>query len=322
MKFTARLFLIILPTLILAIPVTLLNPDRKYSYNHLNIDCNNRAKWIYYRLFTDTTSIDIALINSSKTMNSVDDSLLQTNLSAKESVINISNLGYCRLGRNLDFVICRDLIEQKHPKMIVLEVREDESKFSHPMFPDLATGHDLIASPIWMNRNYFEDWIRFFHSRRSLIMNQFLNASTDNSQTDQSSFGFWGSPAIANDLGERNKKSREEEAKQKELSWFARTELIFPFHYLNKIFELCEKNNCRLVFLFLPDYESNLSFPLQRDLYESKGELLVLPDMIRYNPENWQDKGHLNMKGANLVTQYLLEFFKREKEFNSYISRL
>jgi hypothetical protein len=69
--------------------------------------------------------------------------------------IKVANLGYCRRGRDIQFVMLKDLFQQKKPKILVIEVAEDEPKKSHPVFPYLAESNDLWGSFVFFNQRYF-----------------------------------------------------------------------------------------------------------------------------------------------------------------------
>src|SRR5690606_2046906 len=78
-----------------------------------------------------------------------------TNLSGKN--IKVANLGYCRRGRDIQYIMLKELFEHKKPSVIIIEVAEDEPKKSHPVFPYLAESSDLWNSCIIFNQRYFSN---------------------------------------------------------------------------------------------------------------------------------------------------------------------
>ena len=88
----SALFLLPIIVLLLFIPINV-----RKQYEGLSGDCANHAIWIYDRIVKNETPIDIAFIGSSHTMHAVNDKSLTENSHGK----NITNLGYCRFGRNL-----------------------------------------------------------------------------------------------------------------------------------------------------------------------------------------------------------------------------
>ena len=117
LKFTFKIavFILVLFITILQWPIS-----KERMYKRLQNDCYGYAGWIYDRIYTNPNPVDIAFVGSSHTINGVDDKLINSKIQGKQ----VTNFGYCRPGRNLDYLMVRDLIEKKHPELIILEMRE------------------------------------------------------------------------------------------------------------------------------------------------------------------------------------------------------
>ena len=219
----------------------------------------------------------------------------------------MANLGYCRRGRDIQFVMLKDLFQQKKPKILVLEVAEDEPKKSHPVFPYLAESGDLWGSFVFFNQRYFLNiWkgivVRFEYLKHRLFSDKSLNTSY---QTGKS--GYHPSDQIAEpEILQKNKADWTNRFSKSKSELIRKIELNYSKHYLEKIVELASQNNCEVVFLYLPESGSNLKYPLLKDYYQSFGKLIVLPDSILTNTQNWKDATHFNDSGAVKVSEFIV----------------
>ncbi|MEO1450953.1 MAG: hypothetical protein AAFV07_15595, partial [Bacteroidota bacterium] len=149
-------FLKVLPFLLGVGVLLLYTPPRDFAYQYLDLNCR-QGYTLYQRIYTDTTPIDVAFLGSSQTMCGVSDVLLDSLLQADvRKPLQVVNLGQCRYGRSLHVHLVRELITHRSPKLIVLEVRVDESRFGHVDFGRVANARELIGDPIWVNHNYFK----------------------------------------------------------------------------------------------------------------------------------------------------------------------
>jgi hypothetical protein len=71
----------------------------------------------------------------------------------------------------------------------------------------------------------------------------------------------------------------------------------------------------KIVFLYLPESGSNLKYPHLNDYYKSFGKLIVLPDSILTNTQNWKDATHFNDSGALKVSEFIVFELTKTKYF-------
>src|SRR5687767_9647068 len=109
-KFILHTTLFLLPLLAGATIIFFLPTDRKRSYHYLTKDCEGRGAWMYRRIFERPEPVDVAFLGSSHTINGINDTLINQQLIGKK--MTACNLGYCRLGRDLQLVLIKHLIEQ------------------------------------------------------------------------------------------------------------------------------------------------------------------------------------------------------------------
>lgn len=283
--------------------------SKEFAYHFIKDDCYNHGAWIHDRIIKNPTPVDIAFIGSSHTIHAFQDKKLEEILGSE---YRIANLGYCRYGRNLEYLILRMLLEHKTPQFVVLEVHEDEEKNSHDIFPYLANTRDLILTPSPINRDYFAD---LFHGA-SARLEYFKSRYIFRKNYPESDFGLYG-------YGEADRVVPENELKENQQAWKNRLErtqiqsiekiqLKYPFAYLNKMIELFRKKNIPFLFVYLPESGSKLKKPKYALHYQNFAPLLIPPDSIFENTTNWMDASHLNDKGSELLSAWMAEQLKNE----------
>lgn len=306
-KLAANITLFVLPLLAGVVLLFLIPPDKNFSYHFIKGECDNKGSWIYNRIFEQKEKIDIVFSGASQTSCAIMDEYIENALVQQNNKeIKVANIGYCRRGRDIQYVMLKDLFQQKNPKILVIEVAEDEPKKSHPVFPYLAESNDLWGSFVFFNQRFLLNiWkgvvVRFEFLKYWLFNEESL---IENQSSDV--FGYLPSNQVADP----------EILKQNEIDWlnrlsksksdFARSfELNYSKHYLEKIVNLASKNNCVVVFLYLPESGSKMKAPLLTEYYETLGELIVLPDSIVTKPSNWKDATHFNDSGALQVSEFI-----------------
>jgi hypothetical protein len=136
----------------------LLPHDRYIRYQQLAHSDLFRSRWVYERIHYDKTPIDVAIVGSSRLETSVSAPLLEKELSEKLGrPIHVANLAIPQEGRNLHFLVARELMENHPETRIVLLSVVERADLSHPAFRYLADPIDLIRAPLFLNHYYFTD---------------------------------------------------------------------------------------------------------------------------------------------------------------------
>jgi len=292
-------FLIPLLLLVLIIPV-----EKRLKYEGLKDDCFNHALWIHDRIFLNEKDVDIAFLGSSQSLNGINDILLEEKMEG-ESVVN---LAYCRLGRNLSYVLLRELLAEKSPRAVIIEVRWDENRFGHPIFPYLANSKDLIATNPLYYKGQFEDIYRNLVYKISRIQKSlFPEERPDYINWEH---GHSSSPGAAElSILEKAKEKISQKSGQ---SWNRSFETAFPKDYLRKCKELCDEKGVELYFLYVPEYGTLDKDPLEWDFYQSLGECLLTYHSMISDPALWHDPKHLNTAGAQIFSEEVAELLKEK----------
>lgn len=302
--FKTALFLLPVMVVFILFPI-----DRRDRYNGLKEDCFNHGIWLYDRLFYSQKPIDIAFIGSSHTVNGINDKLIEDSL--KSTGLTVANFGYCRLGRNLSYVLLKELFSVRHPKAIVVEVMEDEDRYSHPIFPYIARTADVFAPVLLFNRDIFADMHEAISYKLTLIQ-QYLFADKVFVPISNEAFGFACSSDTASFLTLLEVKKKRSEQKS-DLSLAERNFYMrYPRSYLNNISEICKQHNANLIFLYLAGYGSKESFPKENDTYSRYGMVWIPPDSITNNTSYWKDENHYNQAGAASLSRWLAAELKEK----------
>lgn len=296
-KLSLHITLFLLPVLVM---VFLFPQDKMHRYASLKDDCNNRAAWMYQRMYQNLLPVDIAFIGSSRTMNSLKEDEMKPITHRKQ----LLNFGYCRYGRNLHYMFIKDLIELKHAKTIILEVRQNENPYPHPVGPYFADNGDALTSYPFFNPNYLKDWSTTLQFKLQLLQEKIWNTA-EALQPADADYGFLPNLSTTGSaIFEQEKNERQAE----QTSGLKRTfEDTYPLHYLQKIAQLCEANNVELLFLYLPSYGLPDTEPQHAAFYKKHGDIITPPQAILRDVEMWADPNHLNPQGAWLISRWLGE---------------
>ncbi len=140
----------------------------------------SKAGWIYERIHFDPKPTDVVFLGTSHTFNDVDDARVEDALAASYSgVTNVVNLGLPAHGRNLKYVIAKELLETRPVKLLVIEIREIESRVSHEFFPLLADSRDVVLPATWVDPFYFRDLLSMVKRQIPLFFQTHFPALVD-----------------------------------------------------------------------------------------------------------------------------------------------
>lgn len=274
-----------------------------------NVDCN--TSWIYYRLFENTKPIDVAFIGTSHTGCGVNDSLIEK----KVDRLSVANLAYCTKGRNIHYLVAKQLIETKKPKIIFLEVMEYETVASHKDFPLIANNKALINSFSVHNLDFYSDLVsgikyRFYFNRNELQNSNKYTAPVNSKEDfNYTPFHFTAdSLFLAKSFANNQKKY-----KQQSESSLTTINYSFPESYAKNIAELAKSNGIKIYFLYLPSLGNIDQRPLNIKFYESLGEVLIPPKSIYYDKSKWVDGEHFNYEGSKVLSNWLADVITQNR---------
>jgi hypothetical protein len=228
---------------------------------------------------------------------------------------HLANLGVCRIGENLHYLITKDLLAQKHPKYLLYELGPDLHTNSHFHFPYLATSSEAIDAAIFPNGDFLGDllalgWNRLvYHREHALgIEREFEDFLEDSLH----SFMVVPQDGIADSAGMARIKAKRQVNLTEALptggiGLLKQWESQYPKHYLTEVAALCKANGTELIFLYLPPYGAAAKRPQEWEFLAALGETWIPPDSIFHDYRLHFDDSHLNMRGASKLSDWLSE---------------
>ncbi len=306
--FNVLLFLLPLVFLIYLIPF-----DRRQQFIQLKEDCSWRGIWLFDRVHHNDNPIDVVFFGSSKTINGIMDETIEKQLNLPS--VHVVNLGYCRYGVNIYSVLLKEILRSKNPKLLFLEVRGEENRYSHPVFPYIADANDIFLATPFFNRDLVRDYFDSFLYRLKLFKVQYFKKdSVAHFRTGD--FGYMGSGDTASKAFMKKVKLEHNkpaiQLKPLERYFY----MMYPNRYLKKLSELCIENHIKLIFLYFPEYCSYVNEPLEMNTYRKYGDVLIPPHEIFNDPDNWGDEAHLNRAGAKKLSGWVAgQIRKKMKSF-------
>lgn len=315
--------------------LTYLLPHNRYvRYQQLADSDLFRSRWVYERIHYDKTPIDVAIIGSSRLETSVSAPTLERELSEQLGrPIHVANLAIPEEGRNLHYLVARELVEN-HPetRVILLSVVE-RADVSHPAFRYLANPVDLLRAPLFINHYYFLDAAFLPYRQMSYFVQTLFPAWFGVSRAfrkDYMGTGFdttysFYLPSgklvdryhvMPQDKLEANSRQMINELGgtwRQPSRWQA---LNFPLEqeYTKRLVDVAKKHCVEVIFVRLPFYRSP---PHMYDeaFYRDLGPLLDA-EQLNNNPQTYGDAGHFNRYEIDLVSAWLKE------SINPYLSPL
>ena len=295
--FNILFFLLPLIFLIYFIPV-----ERRQRFIQLKEDCSCQGIWLFDRMHHNENPADVVFFGSSHTINGIMDEFIEKQLNIPS--VHVVNFGYCRYGVNIYPVLLKEILRSKKPKILFLEVREDEDRYSHPVFPYIADVRDIFMATPFFNRDLVRDYFDSFLYRLQLLKVQYIKKDSM-VPFRTGNFGFMGSKDTASKAFLEKVRLEHERPKPALTALERYFYMTYPRTYLKKLSEICTENNIRLTFLYIPEYGSRQKEPLEMMTYRKYGVVLIPPHEIFEDPENWFDENHLNQAGARKLSAWL-----------------
>lgn len=283
--------------------------NKQFAYSYLLESCE-RSDFLHHQLF-EGDSIDIAFLGTSLTLCGIQDDSLESQLNQhKKEKERVVNLGFCRPGRNLHYVILKDLLANHSPKLILIEARFREDRYSHKDFPFIAEIKDLLDQNTFFNLRYpdiFFDALesRWDDSRHSLLA---LPAPPfDSSQLRPHSYVHVHVKADPMALEKHHQKiiAKYEGilAEGKDLNH--QINYRYPLKTVEAMAERAKEADIPIAFYFLKSYGHPAPAPWEMETYEQYGPVWIPPDSIFQSKDNFFDKDHLNDQGGRFLTDWL-----------------
>ncbi|MBS1686387.1 MAG: hypothetical protein JSS76_16730 [Bacteroidetes bacterium] len=293
--------------------ILLLPIDKRYQYAFSKTDCTAKSNYIYHRLYQDTTAVDVVFIGSSHTMCGINDSIVHLRLQESGVHATIANLAICRLGRNMDYVIIKDLLRTKHPRLIVLEVKQEEPDRSHPEFGYRADLADVLmpASPI--DLSYFTDVANAFVMRTAALKDRIAGEDLL-TPYESPSVSIYRQQRVADTavLVQGARRRWERYYSQPRVAWLDSLTLSYPKAYMAEIMRLEQEGHARVVFLYIPNYGYPWRKPRELAYYRQLADVYLMPEAFFDDTKHWIEDEHLNADGATILSDSAAAYIARQ----------
>jgi hypothetical protein len=304
----------------------LLPHDRyiRYQQPQLTESYLFRTRWVFERIHFDTTPIDVAIVGSSRVEGTISAPVLEAQLSKKfRRPIHVANIAIPNEGRNLHYLLARELLENHPETRILLVSVVERAEITHPSFRYLADVGDLLRAPLLINHYYFVD-AAFLPLRQ---MNYFLQTlipswfgmsrsfrrdsypGTDLDTTD--SFHLPNGTLVDRyHVAPRQQLSAESRQliAQNGGQWHPRSRwdaLNNPLEveYTERLVAVAQRHCVEVIFVHIPLYEG-IPNMYDKAFYSGLGPVL---DAQQYNdnPDHYADVEHFNHYGAEVVSNWL-----------------
>jgi hypothetical protein len=314
----ARLVFAILAVAVLTAAAACCLPDNPYQrWQLLDGTIHADARWIYERLEFDPKPIDVLVIGQSRTEIGVNAPRLSLALAAAHLPSEVVNASLAEHGRNLSDVIVREVLRKKHPRLIIIGVSEQPSRFGHPAFKYLAPAARVVNPGYLADFNYFEDLIYLPYRQISLFFANLAPGLSGLTKTFDPRL-YRGSSIIAS--GPRHGRSDNTPAPMDELLRGVRVlqaglhAPILPERYadlefgderssIRDIATLARARGIKVVFLFVPYYTAK-PVVQGKAFYEQFGPIWNA-DYLAPHAEWFYDYAHLTRTGGEHLTDWL-----------------
>ncbi len=260
----------------------------------------------YYDFYNDNTELDILLSGSSHMLNSI----LPMELYEKYGITSY-NIGNPRESIPTSYWVIRNAIKQRKPKIVILEVyydgwgekiKEDDMPFLHYFFDSAPFSIDKFLA---MN-----DLVGLDKSLEYLFDLSFYNSRWDKLTEDDFNFDYSlekGALSLIEyksfDYVYDDTSCNDERLKVTDVAE----------EYLNKIKELCEKNDIKLI-LFQSPFPANnneIETSIKYNNYAKENNIPFI-NLLKQNEIDYSvymaNRGHLNIYGAKIITNMVGEY--------------
>lgn len=310
------LSIVLATTLAVLITVSALPDNRYVRFKKLTEPEVIKAGWIYERIHFDPTPIDVVFLGTSRTVAGIDSGKVEQSChDVGGKYCSSVNFGMLHLGRNLHWLLAREVIESRKPRLLVVEVQETEYRALHPAFSYLADELDLVAAPVVINTSYFTDLGRLPARQISLFAESAAPGLFDiHTEFDRSHYQgpHWDdadknpSSVVSDEQleSQRAHMAAIEDAKVRLPAPLQKLEYRANVIYLERLLDLARQKNIEIIFMYLPMYH-DAKLPLFADVYDKYGATWWVPGEIRDHHELWRDVNHLNFDGAAALSTFI-----------------
>ena len=305
-------------------PVACLLPENPYQrWQLLDGTIHANLRWIYERTNFDPTPIDVMFVGPSRIEKGVDAPRLGRDLAARGLPAHVVNFALPEAGRNINYLIVKETLEHKTPKLIVIGVTEKPSRFGHSAFKYIAPAPMILDPGYPADANYFSDLIYLPFRQMRLFAADVLPGGLGLAKTFQPGrlsrsldrHHRQHAPAGRDHARRASNPPRPPELARgvRKLErgmhppflgkGMADIEFGDERHYIQAIADLAHAHGVKVAFLFLPYYTGPSA--LQEQAFYDRFGPVWNAGYVSSHADEYADYGHLTHAGAEGLTDWL-----------------
>ncbi|PZU11790.1 hypothetical protein [Sphingomonas sp.] len=313
---------IIAAVILFTIAALALPHDRYISFQQFASGDASRLRWVYERIHYDPTPIDVAVIGSSRVEAAISAPKLESALTKRMGrPIHVANLAVPLEGRNLHYIIARELLRTHPETRLILLSLVERSRLSHPAFRNVGDIGDVLGSPIWVNFYWLDD-ASFLPYRQMSLFSQtlFPGLFGVHPEFDPAAYrgtGFDTTKSFRLENGKLVDRDTIRTADHLDaqitpirphvpvlVRLFGGDDNIIENSFSARLASDLKGRCAGLIFLHMPVWRGNIE---DVDLAPNArlGAVLFTPPEIGRTPEEFSDSGHLRSLGIDEVSAWL-----------------
>ena len=182
----------------------------------------------------------------------------------------------------------------------------------HKDFGYVASSDEVWNANSINNLNYLSDILKLLEHRFQLFRQDITGTSNlrppDNWKSNYSytPFNFFAEKDLLANHAEKKRKTLKRGKRGLD-----RFKQEYSYEVIREMKKMTESRGVELVFLYLPSYGTGLSKPKEYDFFTEQGHVLLPPEEIFNNENNWVDGEHLNYRGSKLLCNWLAKKLER-----------
>ncbi|QDY70959.1 hypothetical protein [Qingshengfaniella alkalisoli] len=301
--------------------------NRYWRFQEHQLADTRKADWIYERLNFDDTPVDIALIGTSRMAGGISGPQIERDycrLTGRR--VNVANLAMPQFGRNMDYIMVKELLDTKSPGLIMLQATEVEGRRPHPGFLTLADVSDILRAPMLINLGWPADISSLPGRQLAMAIDTLRGQAPVRRVFDPD---VYAGPDMDRTKGitltdgtfeardvVRSKTELDEEAKRRR--WMMSRTYLLPGPlrpleyrlsrvYLNRIYDMADRRDVSVGFAYMPGYTFVRDLPAHIAGLIGDHRVLPINSELVEDHRMWLDVNHVNTFGARHSTARLSE---------------
>ena len=308
---TPRLLGAFAAAFVLAVLACLL-PELAYQRWH-QLDGTDQARLgvAYDRIAYNDAPIDVAIFGPSRIGAAVDATRLAAGLAAAGHPLTVTNFAVPEEGRDTHWLLLRELLARKRPKLVVITVIEQPTRFGHPAYKVMAPVRDVLDPAYFPNFSWPRNLMYLPFRQMKLFAARLFPAALARPATWDPARRvadptFFRGPEPRTDVGWLRMRANTFRAMSRPRLFgpdFADREYGSERTYTARMAREARAAGARVVFLYMP-YYTGPAMVQERAHYAALGPLIDA-GWIAAQDEYYWNVGHLNARGSAAFTDWL-----------------